>query len=596
MDAFNFPIVEGTVWGETSVGSGSISMSTEVGGCELFSFDLPVTDALPLNYRHLSTQDFTVGMDTVTAHGIQVFAGREGNNDWATPDFTLLQSVPDDVAKMGLPFAAWINVVGFNEFDSSVSMSGSVNAAGTPIIVEPAQLTIDDVGAVVVDTMDLSSGEYILTITGSSDGGAERSVTVPFTVDNDPDFEIVTMDPWIVLPQGVPWVIPTPIFLEPVNGFGADVSVSVTVPEGVTAQLDFASGSTPFMSVLTLTIPETLSAGDYTVIVTGTAGSTVHSDEITFTLTSLPEFSLDIEDREQIITDGTMSVAGVINAHNGLDLALGGALDVFIEPYNQALIDSAVIQWGTMTANGDLPFTVVFTVDDTIDRNEYTVNLNVIALDGGVTHTASVAFVTESSTLDGTAVVADASAVVSGNTSQHDGTEETALAINNGEDVGDKDDSSDTSTSGDDKESNTALIVGSSIGIIGIIVGIAVVVLRGRSESSDKDFSQQMWNDEPAAQQPMMQTQPQQPVQPVQQQPVQPVQPQPVQPVQQQPVQPAPAAVTTAPPPPAQPTTVADYTGLPPGGTYDQSTGQTIYIQPDGVQWQMMGDGSFNRL
>ena len=120
---------------------------------------------------------------------------------------------------------------------------------------------------------------------------------------------------------------------------------------------------------------------------------------------------MDIEDREQIIVDGAMSVSGVINAHNGLDLALGGALDVFIEPYNQDLLDSAVIEWGTMTANGDLPFTVVFTVDDTIDRNEYTVNLNVIALDGGVTHTASVAFVTESSTLDGTAVVADASAV-----------------------------------------------------------------------------------------------------------------------------------------------------------------------------------------
>jgi hypothetical protein len=54
--------------------------------------------------------------------------------------------------------------------------------------------------------------------------------------------------------------------------------------------------------------------------------------------------------------------------------------------------------------------------------------------------------------------------------------------------------------------------------------------------------------------------------------------------------------MATAPPPPAQPMTVADYTGLPPGGTYDQSTGQTIYVQPDGVRWQMMGDGSFNRL
>ena len=54
--------------------------------------------------------------------------------------------------------------------------------------------------------------------------------------------------------------------------------------------------------------------------------------------------------------------------------------------------------------------------------------------------------------------------------------------------------------------------------------------------------------------------------------------------------------MATAPPPPAQPTAVADYTGLPPGGTYDQSTGQTVYIQADGVRWQMMGDGSFNRL
>ena len=66
------------------------------------------------------------------------------------------------------------------------------------------------------------------------------------------------------------------------------------------------------------------------------------------------------------------------------------------------------------------------------------------------------------------------------------------------------------------------------------------------------------------------------------------------------PVQPAagpePTALATAPPPPAQPTTVADYTGLPPGGSYDQSTGQTVYIQADGVRWQMMGDGSFNRL
>lgn len=71
----------------------------------------------------------------------------------------------------------------------------------------------------------------------------------------------------------------------------------------------------------------------------------------------------------------------------------------------------------------------------------------------------------------------------------------------------------------------------------------------------------------------------------------------PVQPtVQEQIVAPAVQQMQTAPPPPAQPSTVADYTGLPPGGTYDQSTGQTVYIQADGIRWQMMPDGSFNRL
>ena len=636
MDYFHFPIEEGTVWSESAMGDGSISMSSEMGGCELFSIDVPASNALPLNYRHLSTKDFTVGNDSVTANGIQVFAGREGNNDWATPDFTLLPSVPDSIAKMGLPFAAWVNVVGFNEFNAIVNMSATIDAENAPIMFDAYQLTIDDAGTVVVDTMNLSSGEYVITVTGSSNGGAERSITIPFTVDNDPDFEILSFDPWIVLPQGVEWVVPTPIFIEPVNGFGADVSVSVTVPEGVTAQLDFARGSAPFMSILTLTIPANLTAGDYTVIVTGTSGSNVHSDEITFTLTSLPEFSLEIEEREQIITNGAMSIGGVINAHNGLDLALGGALDVFIEPYNQALLDSAVIEFGTMTPNGDLPFTVTFTVNDTTDRNEYTVNLNVVALDGGVTHMASVAFVTESSTLDGTAVAADASAVVSGNTSQHDGTEEAAQAIANGEEVEQEDqavdgDSKDDSSS-DTQSSNTALVVGSTIGILGIVIGVAVVLMRRRDNSAGKDFNQPQWNQEPVqpiptqagvspmpdyatAQQPVQQMQPVQPAQPVQQiqpvepvqqmQPVQPAQPvqqiQPVEPVQQmQPVQPvvasAPAAMATAPPPPAQPTAVADYTGLPPGGTYDQSTGQTVYIQADGVRWQMMGDGSFNRL
>ena len=570
MNEFNFPLVEGKVWSEASVGTGTIALSIEMGGCSMLDIELNGSDALPLNYRHLGTESFTVGQSTVSANGIQSFSGREGNNDWATPDFTILPSVPDDVARMGLPFAVWINVVGFNEFNSTVDISANINSQNAPLMYNNQQLTIDDLGAVVVDTMNLSSGEYELTITGSS-GGIDRSITVPFTVDNDPDFEVLTMDPWIVLPGGVPWVVPTPIFIEPVNGFGADVTLSAVVPEGVTAELDFAQGSAPFMAILTLTLSDNLTEGDYTVVISGTSGSTVRSDEITFTITSLPEFSLDIENREQALADGTMSITGVINAHNGLDLTLGGVLDVLVEPYNQALLDSAVITWGEIDSNGDLSFTVTFTVDEDIPRNEYTIQLNVVTLDGGIAHAASVAFVTESSTLDGTAVAADSSSVVSGDTEQHDGTDNSAEELNSDAEENNDGDSNngDSESIVEAKSSNTGLIVGSTIGILGVIIGIAFVVLRGRnSGNTGANLAQQSWAE-------------------------------PQQPIVQQPVSstPAPPAqMMTAPPPPAQPTTVPDYTGLPPGGQYDQSTGQTVYVQADGIRWQQMPDGSFNRL
>jgi len=58
----------------------------------------------------------------------------------------------------------------------------------------------------------------------------------------------------------------------------------------------------------------------------------------------------------------------------------------------------------------------------------------------------------------------------------------------------------------------------------------------------------------------------------------------------------SPPPAVTAPPPPQQPARVADYTGLPPGGSYDQSTGVTLYNAPDGSKWQMLADGGFLRL
>ncbi|DAC49489.1 MAG TPA: hypothetical protein D7H92_01765, partial [Candidatus Poseidoniales archaeon] len=96
----------------------------------------------------------------------------------------------------------------------------------------------------------------------------------------------------------------------------------------------------------------------------------------------------------------------------------------------------------------------------------------------------------------------------------------------------------DTSES-DSQSSNTVLVVGSTIAVLGVVAGIAIVVLRGRNAGgSDKDFSNQLWNDGGA--QPMQpMAQPGMMAQPAMQQPMaqQPVMQQPVvqQPVVQQP-------------------------------------------------------------
>ena len=637
LDAIHFPLIEGTVWSQSTTGTGTFSMAVNMGGCEILSETFEGSDSLPTNHRHLNTQDWTLSSGTVTAHGIQVFAGREGNDDWATPDFTLLPSVPSSVAEGGLPFAAWVNLVGFNNYTGSPSLTAEVVDSTAGVTYESPSLSVGETGGVIVDTASMDSGDYVLRIT-ASDSTFTHSVDVAFEVDNSPDFSIWTFDPWIVLPTGVPWTVPTPVFVEPVNGFGADVTLSVTVPEGVTATLDYARGTTPFMAVLLLDIPNNLAAGDHTVVVTGTSGSTVHSDEITISMTSLPEFSLEMGDREIAMpsADGTVTITGSIQAHNGLDLSLGGMMDIMVDPYNEAMLEGLTITWGTLDANGNLPFTVTVPFDANAVTQDTLVTLSVVALDGLVTHTASVAVVQSSSSLDGTATAATSDAVSTGDTTAHDGGDVLSTTNNTGGDNTGGDstggdntggDSTDDGSSSEDEGMGAAVMVGASIGVVGLLAGVAVALLkmRGGDGSSDKSaLADGMWQESmvdqgyaqpsvPAMQDlgavPAMTT-------PVQAQPAviptipavasveQQAVPSPANPampeatpaaVESAPVAPAPPAAT-APPPPQPAARVADYTGLPSGGSYDQSTGVTLYNAPDGSQWQMLADGGFLRL
>jgi len=363
----------------------------------------------------------------------------------------------------------------------------------------------------------------------------------------------------------------------------------------------------------------------------------VHSDEITITMTSLPEFSLEMGTREIAMpsADGTVTITGSIQAHNGLDLSLGGMMDIMVDPYNEAMLEGISITWGTLDANGNLPFTVTVPFDANAVSQDTLVTLSVVALDGLVTHTASVAVVQASSSLDGSATAATSDAVSTGDTTAHDGGDVLSTTNNTGGDNtgGDNSggDSTDDGSSSEDEGMGAAVVVGASIGVIGLLAGLAVALLkvRGGDGSSDKSaLADAMWQESmvdqgyaqpsiPAMQDlgavPAMTTpvqaqpdmMPSSPIASFEQQAApavaattQPVAtPTAVVPASVEPavVAPPPPAVS-APPPPQQPARVADYTGLPPGGSYDQSTGVTLYNAPDGSKWQMLADGGFLRL
>jgi len=138
-----------------------------------------------------------------------------------------------------------------------------------------------------------SPGSYSLTVTGSN-GTTSRNTSVSVTVIV-PDFAIISSPSSLNVPQGSSGT--TTITLTSLNGFSGTVSLtstlsssgpqvtfspaSVVVPSGgsISSTLSVSAASSGAYST-------PVSQGSYTVTVTGTSGSSVHSTTISLTVGS----------------------------------------------------------------------------------------------------------------------------------------------------------------------------------------------------------------------------------------------------------------------------------------------------------------------
>lgn len=219
------------------------------------------------------------------------------------PDFRVSSNPSSITILQGSKANSTITVTSLNNFAGPVTLSSSPSSppglmtssfSRNPVTV-PAGGTANSNFTISVPA-STSPGSYSLTVTGSnSTTSRTTSVSVTVTAPASPDFTIISSPSSLNIPQGSSGT--TTITLTSLNGFSGTVSLiaslssngpqvtfspaSVAVPSGgsISSTLSVSAASSGAYSTA-------VSQGSYTVTVTGTSGSLVHSTTLALTVGS----------------------------------------------------------------------------------------------------------------------------------------------------------------------------------------------------------------------------------------------------------------------------------------------------------------------
>ncbi len=251
----------------------------------------------PPSTTYSFTADFT-GSYTYycTYHPASMFGSFTVNG----PDFGVSSNPSSLSIQQGSKANSTISVASLGNFAGSVTLSSSPSSppglmtsgfSVNPVTV-PAGGTAKSNFTISVPA-GTSPGSYSLTVTGSN-STTSRNTSVSVTVIV-PDFAIISSPSSLNVPQGSSGT--TTITLTSLNGFSGTVSLtstlsssgpqvtfspaSVVVPSGgsISSTLSVSAASSGAYST-------PVSQGSYTVTVTGTSGSSVHSTTISLTVGS----------------------------------------------------------------------------------------------------------------------------------------------------------------------------------------------------------------------------------------------------------------------------------------------------------------------
>jgi uncharacterized membrane protein len=261
-------------------------------------------------------------------------------------DFNIAASSPAAV-NAGQSATSTITITAVNGFAGVVTLTDTVPSGLTCGAITPG--TVTGSGTATVSCSATVAGTYVLTITGTS-GSLVHTATATF---NFAGFTITASSPAAV---NAGLSATSTISVTPVNGFTGVVTLSDTVPSGLTCGA-FTPGTVTGSGTATVSCSATV-AGTYVLTVTGTTGSLIQTATTTFNFVDFTIAATSPTGGLSLPTPSTITVAGL----NGFTGTVTLTDTVPSGDTCNAISPTSVTGSGTATLSCSSPAATTFTV------------------------------------------------------------------------------------------------------------------------------------------------------------------------------------------------------------------------------------------
>lgn len=271
------------------------------------------------------------------------------------PDFAVGASSPSGVA-VGQSVSSTISMSAQNGFTGTITLTDTSPAGLTCGAISPS--TISGSATAIVSCNSNVAGTYLLTIIGTS--GALVHITV--ATFNFQDFRVSSTSPTAVSPGSSS--IST-ISIAAVNGFGGTITITATVPSGLTCG-SLSQNSVTGSGTATLSCSST-SQSVYTVTISATSGAITHTSTASFTFGAPPDFTISASSPSSLNVGSSATSTITVGLINGFTNTLTLTTTVPSGLSCNSLSKTSFASGGTATisCSSTIPATYMLTITGT---------------------------------------------------------------------------------------------------------------------------------------------------------------------------------------------------------------------------------------